>query len=322
MTLPSKATYLVDRSNGDRLRINGCIPSVEPPPQAQNYATARFQCQELPPRVDLRPFLSPVENQGQVGSCTANALAGAYEYLIRRHSGDQGDVSRLFLYFNARWYDNIQGDYGSSITTSIRVLQELGICREHFWVYDPSLVNAQPSGEAYEDAQYFQVLQAAQVDINLYAIKHCLAEGYPITFGLKLFESFNQATQSGIVPMPDPTEAGRREHGSHAMLCVGYSDEAQVFIVRNSWGEDWGDQGYCYIPYDYLTNPQVSFDFWTIYTLEDNDLTPGVWRPDSSPLFGASNVNTTYDYDYEFEECDELNDVGSLTEIKRIPVKL
>ncbi|HBW88299.1 MAG TPA: peptidase C1, partial [Cyanobacteria bacterium UBA11149] len=191
----------------------------------------------------------------------------------------------------------------------IQVLQELGACTEDTWTYDTDRVNQQPSDEAYEEAENFLIEDAEEIDVDLFSMKHCLAEGYPFAFGMLLFKSFDKATKNGIVPIPDlSTEEGRETHGAHAMLCVGYSDKNQVFIVRNSWGEDWGDAGYCYIPYSYLTNPDLCWDCWTIRKVTDLDFSPDVWAEDEEYFDRAESED--YDdedsyYDAEDDEDDE-----------------
>ncbi len=133
-----------------------------------------------------------------------------------------------------------------------------------------------PHNDAYDEASNFLVEDAYRVDIDLDKMRSCLAEGYPFTFGLELFSSFQKAGANGLIPMPD---ADSEQHdGGHAMLCVGYSDADKVFIVRNSWGDDWGDRGYCYIPYDYMANSDLNGDLWTIRSVSgsDVDLSKGV----------------------------------------------
>ncbi|TAD89861.1 MAG: peptidase C1 [Bacteroidetes bacterium] len=256
-----------------------------------------------------------MEDQSAVNSCTANAIAGAYEYLLQRSQGDAVDISRLFIYYNARQYDGIRGDQGSTITGSIHVLETIGTCTESTWTYEPHLVDQQPHPEAYEEASQFQVQEADEVPVDLYAMKHCLAEGYPFAFGLALFGSFDRAGKHGLVPAPEANAATRTSHGNHAMLCVGYSDQSQAFIVRNSWGEDWGEQGYCYIPYDYLANPDYCGDCWAIRTVSDLDLSEGVWVEDDFSIFDVMDdlldddtEDSGYEYDYvEFDDIDAID---------------
>jgi hypothetical protein len=226
----------------------------------------------LPPKVDLRPFMTPVENQQTTNSCAANATAGAYEYLVKRHLGENGyDVSRLFIYYNARAIDSQDdvADEGSVLQLVIESLKQHGACSEETWPFDPAAVNDRPSEEAYHEAAQFLIEDTELVPTNLEAWKTALAEGHPIIFGVKLFASFDKHKKPGLVPAPSAAEAGRQSHGGHAMLAVGYSDPDQVFIVRNSWGPDWGDKGYCYIPYRYLMSEEYNFgDSWIIKRID------------------------------------------------------
>ena len=185
---------------------------------------------------------------------------GAYEYLLKKATGRHIDVSRLFVYYNARAKLNGMNEYimdtGCSVTSAIEALDEFGICLESVWPYDTSAVNERPSDEAYDAAENNKLADALQVQINLNEMKTCLAQGYPFVFGVRLFESFTEAARKGVIPKSAPTEAARGEHGRfviiinkreknfiiccrHAMLAVGYSDKKQAFIIRNSWGEDW-----------------------------------------------------------------------------------
>ena len=232
--------------------------------------------QKLPPASDLRPYMTSVENQGNSNSCTANAMAGAYEYLLKRLNGKVSDVSRLFIYYNARKLDGaLQVDEGSYLQSCVGVLQEYGACAEKTWPFDLDRILDVPNANSYDEASGFLIQDAARVEVKLDAMRSCLAGGYPFTFGLMLFESFQQAGKTGLVPMPAIEK--EKMDGGHAMLCVGYSDHDRVFVVRNSWGADWGDQGYCYIPYAYMTNPDLNGDCWTIrQTSATQDLSTGI----------------------------------------------
>ncbi|APR86612.1 Hypothetical protein A7982_11961 [Minicystis rosea] len=238
-------------------------------------------------RVDLRPFLTPVEDQGRVGSCSANAVAGAYEYLVKRHLPEDQtyDVSRLFLYYEGR---AAAGgpivDKGSHISLLIQTLQTKGAPSEETWPYDVAKVNTKPSSEAYAEAAEFLVQDVARVPLDLDVWRATLTEGHPIIFGTKLFKSFDTQRKPGLIPMPSAEEASRGEHGAHAMLAVGYSDRDRVMIVRNSWGAKWGDNGYCYIPYDYLFRADYSpFSAWLIRQVDAFDHEEG-WGDDGESL--------------------------------------
>ena len=308
MLKQSKPSYLIQRSTGRKIKVGGCQRSQTPPPKAAKYVASRYQAAELPPKVDLRPYMTQVEDQSAVNSCAANAIAGAYEYLAKRALGASGDVSRLFIYYNGRALLGDQNkDEGSSITACIRVLQELGACTEDTWPYDVAKVNAQPHNDAFEEALQFLIEEAEEVKVDLFAMKHCLAEGYPFVFGLALFKSFDKAGKNGKVPLPDPnSEEGRQSHGAHAMLCVGYSDQSQAFIVRNSWGEAWGHKGYCYIPYAYMTNPEYCWDCWKIASVSDLDFTAGIWYEDDENYYEEDDEDEEdSDYEYYYEEDDE-----------------
>jgi len=138
---------------------------------------------------------------------------------------------------------------------------------------------------AQEDSDRLLIEHTLAVPVELDAWKHALAEGHPIIFGIVLFESFDKQRKKGLVPLPSTNETGRESHGAHAMLCVGYSDRDRVFIVRNSWGPEWGDQGYCYMPYDYVMNPELNLgDSWIIQQLESFEVDQGLWTDDSESL--------------------------------------
>ncbi|MFW5804462.1 MAG: C1 family peptidase, partial [bacterium] len=165
------------------------------------------------------------------------------------------DFSRLFVYYNGRdkgGYTN--EDKGSAICYCVESMMDKGVCLESTWGYDTTLVNTKPKSKAYVEANNYKVIVAEHFTTDLDLMKKCLAHGYPFVFGLKLYNSFQKAREKGFVPIPDNEDVLRDRHGLHAMLCVGYSDEEKCFIVRNSWGKNWGDKGYCYIPYDYMAN--------------------------------------------------------------------
>ncbi|MCP5493924.1 MAG: C1 family peptidase [Leptospiraceae bacterium] len=310
----AEESFVITRADGSEIVVSGYVPG---------YATENYEVYEpgeladgkLPRKVDLRKYMTEVENQAAANSCTANGVAGAYEYLAKRHLGEESfDVSRLFIYYNARkrrvGEDEDVEDEGSSIFDSIKGLEEFGACSEATWPYDIENVNEEPSEEAYEEASEFLVEDFSYVPTNLDIWKHCLAEGNPIIFGTLTFQTFSSHRKRGLVPMPTKQDAIRNKHGRHIMLCVGYSDNEEVFIVRNSWGKDWGDGGYCYIPYDYLMNEKYNFnDSWIINRLDDIPVDEEIWddEEDSSVL---GDYETELDDMSDEDYADMLDDMG------------
>ena len=284
-----RRSTIVKNALGQHFKLGGYRPEKQNS-KDKKYSASRDR--QLPPNVDLRSYMTPVENQGNSNSCTANAMAGAYEYLTNRILGQSADVSRLFIYYNARELDgDCSQDQGTYLKSCVKVLRKHGACSENTWSFNLDQILEQPPKKAYKEAANFRVEDAARVEIDLHTMQSCLAEGYPFAFGLQLFSSFQQAGSTGLVPMPDPDN--EKHDGGHAMLCVGYSDADQVFIVRNSWGTDWGEQGYCYIPYDYMTKPDLIHDCWTIRQVSDRDLSQGIQGSSVSLFDGAKAAIAT-----------------------------
>ena len=220
--------------------------------------------QALPPKVDLSGQCPAVYDQGQLGSCTANAIGAAFEFDRMKQGLPDFTPSRLFIYWNERAIEHTTGyDSGAQIRDGIKAVSKLGVCPETEWPYDISKFTVKPPAKCYADALKDLAVKYARVKRDLQQMKACLASGYPFVFGFTVYESFesNEVAQTGVVPMPGPDESVL---GGHAVLCVGYDDATQRFIVRNSWGPDWGIQGYFSIPYEYLTNHGLASDFWTI----------------------------------------------------------
>ncbi|MBN2825997.1 MAG: hypothetical protein JXQ76_11770 [Campylobacterales bacterium] len=299
---------IIERADGTQYTLVG-YNYKKPNDDVKKYVKKSNQKRDLPKRVDLRSLMTPIENQGETNSCVANAVAGAYEYLAKQHLQRDYDVSRMFIYYNARYLEaddeNDIEDEGSYIQRAIEGLQEYGACSEEMYPYDEELVNEEPYQEAYDEAGEFLVEDTQLVETDLSTWKQCLADGNPIIFALNLFQSFDKQPKKGVIPKPSSKESNRGAHGAHAMLAVGYSDVDRVFIVRNSWGERWGDSGYCYIPYDYLMDEEHNHgDSWIIKQLENVELdTDEYWYDDEESIMG--------DYDTELsnmsqEEYDEM----------------
>ncbi|MDB6068523.1 MAG: papain cysteine protease family protein [Pedosphaera sp.] len=231
----------------------------------QLYSAPIAALQSMPPLVDLTLKCPPVYDQGQLGSCTANAIAGAIQFdQIKQNLPAIFEPSRLFVYYNERAMEgNVSSDSGAQIRDGIKSVAKQGVCPELIWPYDISQFANKPSANCYTQAGKHLVSLYQRLVPTLSQLRGCLASGYPFVFGFTVYDSFESqaVAQTGQVPMPAPKES---VIGGHAVMAVGYDDANQRFIVRNSWGERWGKSGYCTMPYAYLTSAQLASDFWTI----------------------------------------------------------
>ena len=232
------------------------------------YAVPLSIMKAIPTSLDLRAQCPPVYDQGQLGSCTANALGGAYEFNRKKQGKPDFMPSRLFIYYNERVFINtVNSDSGAYIRDGIKTLNRDGVCPETEWPYIISQFTHKPSAQCYNDAAKNQILSYQKLNNAIRTqLQGCIAEGYPFVFGFTVYESFMSATvaKTGIMPMPGAHE---KVVGGHAVMAVGYDDAKQAFIVRNSWSANWGIKGYFYMPYAYITSTLCN-DFWTIRTLE------------------------------------------------------
>ncbi len=240
----------------------GWIPDL-PDHRDLLYGALRPTPPTLPEHVDLRPTCSPVEDQGSLGSCTGNALVGALEFLERKNNTQFIDLSRLFIYYNERVIEgNVSSDSGAEIRDGIKTLKKQGVCSEKKWPYLISKFSVKPTPACYKEALNHQITSYHRI-LTLDEMRTCLAEGFPFVFGFTVYESFEtkEVAGTGIVNMPKPEE---KTLGGHAVLAVGYDDQERRFIIRNSWGTAWGQNGYFTMPYDYLADRNLSDDFWAI----------------------------------------------------------
>jgi len=229
--------------------------------------------------VDLRVSCSPIENQGSLGSCTAHAAVGLVEYFERRAFGRHIDASRLFLYKVTRNMLKMTGDTGAFLRTTMGALVLFGVPPEEYWPYIIADFDKEPPAFSYAFAQNYQAIQYVRLDppgtpkdALFNHIKTHLAAGLPSMFGFTVYSSISQAETDGEIPYPCQ---GETILGGHAVMTVGYDDSKKIkntncetptigaMLIRNSWGTEWGDRGYGWLPYDYVLKG-LAIDWWTL----------------------------------------------------------
>lgn len=229
-----------------------------------------------PKEVNLVNKMPPVYDQGNLGSCTANAINGVVQYLNMKQYGTIGSwiPSRLFVYYNERvMLDTVNEDSGAMIRDGIKSINKQGVCLEiPSWPYDVNKFSVKPPQTAYDEALLHQSLKYARVSQSEQDIESRLFEGFPIVIGIMIYSSFmsDAVAKSGEVPMPKRFWMWKLEKllGGHAVVIVGYNNTKKKFIVRNSWGDKWGVKGYFTIPYEYVLDGDLADDFWTIQLME------------------------------------------------------
>ena len=215
----------------------------------------------LPSLVDLRKWASSIEDQGSLGSCTGQCIAGAIE-LIDRKNYKYLDVSRMFIYYQERLLmGTVNQDSGAYLRDGIKVVNTYGAPLESFCPYNITQFKIKPTVTAYLDAAKRRVT-GYQRCLDFTTVKSAVAAGNPVIFGFNVYDSFYNIGRSGV--MNYPNKARERLLGGHAACIVGYRDSDSRFIVRNSWGPGWGDYGYFYMPYQVAQDSAMSYDFWVI----------------------------------------------------------
>jgi C1A family cysteine protease len=216
--------------------------------------------------VDPRADLPDVFDQGQLGSCTANAVAAAVEYDAKLNGSDPGFLSRLWIYYYERKIEGSPADQdtGAYGRDGFKVCNTIGVPLEQDWPYDIAKFSDEPPANLADEAKQHRISNYRSVPHNLDSIKAVLSNRQTIAFGFTVYESFEsqEVAQTGIVPMPTRNE---RALGGHEVLLVGYlKDEPNYGLVRNSWGTGWGLKGYFLMPWAYLLDRNLASDFRTI----------------------------------------------------------
>ena len=254
--------------NSRDFRIGGFIPpdGSDPCP-----VLVRTSDTGLPDQVDLTPYCSDVEDQGSVGSCTANAIVGALEYLQIRAGAPVTQLSRLYVYYNARRFsDQLDEDCGATMAHAMASLLGFGACPEPLWPYDRDRWKMRPSEDSYNNAIHFPGLHYANIQKGI-DLKYALASGLPIIFGMLVPDHLLMVEGRETGEMRPPSDGNwEAPAGGHAMLIVGYSDAKNAWLVRNSWGAGWGINGHVWIDYEVLHHYGRKDGFWTVGPLDRN----------------------------------------------------
>lgn len=279
-THPEITQILEEGEKAGRLRRGRHGKGLLAVPFSQSFAAS-----ELPPAVDLCDYCSPVEDQGNLGSCTAHAGVGLIEYYERRAFGRHTDASRLFLYKVTRNLMKVRGDSGAYLRTTMGAMVLFGVPPESYWPYTDKeeSFDREPSAFCYAFAQNYQTIKyfrhdpaGSKPEDVLHSLKVYLAKGMPFIFGFSVYNSIEQAEATGFIPFPSKRE---RMEGGHAVMAVGYDDKLEItnnfshektkgaLLIRNSWGTGWGDHGYGWLPYEYVLRG-LAEDFWSILKKE------------------------------------------------------
>jgi C1A family cysteine protease len=240
----------------------------------------------VPRKVDLRQWCSPVESQGGLNSCSAHAAAGIIEYYEKRTHKKHIDASRLFIYKNTRNLMRVSGDTGAHLRYTMGALVLTGVAPEKYWPYVISKFDEEPPSFVYAVADNYETLRYFCHDplhsnipksTLLQRLKNYIAHGIPFMFGFHGFKSFGHANVAGGIPLPCP---GERSTWAHAIVAVGFDDDKIIkntdcpsiqsrgaFLIRNSYGKHWGDNGYGWIPYEYFLRGYAK-DCWSLMKME------------------------------------------------------
>ncbi len=253
----------------------------KPDPEDRKFKPSHSDAIKDVPVFNLTKYISHDFDQGKLESCTANVLCSAYGLEIRKqHEKDPRfhyfEPSRLFVYYNSRVYEGTaKKNVPVSYRDALKSIHKKGVCKESLWPYDASKFNVKPPNEAYEDAKGNTISKYERLEQNLHHCKACLVSGSPIALGMEVYENFHDLEAKGtdgVLKMPSKEELIDGPWGLHAVLMVGYNDHNKQFKILNSYGDDFGVNGYFFMPYEFAMNHDRCFDFWKIVHSTESDV--------------------------------------------------
>lgn len=202
----------------------------------------------LPSKFEITDNLTAVKNQGQEGTCVGFACTiGLKEFQEKQMHNQYIELSPRYLYQKCKEIDGFPNIKGTNIKTALEVLSTVGVCEWNYWPYKEGDVGT-PAPGADDNAKKYTI-QSYGILTTMLSVKICLFRNSPVIMAVPFFNSWysDQVTKTGDIPKPD----GTNKNG-HAICVVGYNDENKKFKFKNSWGTNWGDNGYGYLPYEYF----------------------------------------------------------------------
>ena len=228
------------------------------------FSAKHLSVDDFPEIIDLSEYLPPVMDQGKIGDCTAHSITEAFRAERIKAKLEDFDMARLQLYYDERDVEGtVSSDSGAMIRDGIKSLSNKGVAHETLWPYNDNDLFTKPTANVYEDAENYKISKFASVDVNPASIMEALNDGHPVMIGISVFNSFesDEVAETGLVPMPGANDTVL---GGHAVLVWGAKKNEKLFGVRNSWGENWGDHGNFWAPFDYIGSEKFGSDYWVI----------------------------------------------------------
>ncbi len=294
----------------EKLSDRGLLNKIEEQPLETFYEPISKPRQS----VDMRSGFMAIKDEGFFAASSAFALTSIIEYIIKKKQTNPINLSERFLFYNARQEKKIGPRQGVSFYDVLQAAMKSGICDEKLCQYSDSEIDVAPTDDAILDGLSHKVLRAQSVHVDHNDIVSALSDGYPVAVSLKVYNSFYYKRKNGFVFRPKDEEIHTTRYGTHTMVIVGFSNENKVYIVRNSWGESWGDNGYCYLPYSYIDDPKLNNGAYIVVEVDNVENVKGL-NDGQKNTVSFSLIDTSIQYAIARILCDEeQHKLQSLTE--------